>query len=423
MRRAIVLSGGGGRGAYQIGVWKALRKLHIRYHIVTGTSVGALNGAYMVQRDYIKALSVWENMNFNRIYSTSINDNIETFSGKKQLVTMYAKGIMIDGGMEIKNLEYLIDRTLKEKKFRKSSVDYGLVTYNLTNFCPVILTKNQIPPGKIKDYLLASATCFPVFKKREINQKTFIDGGFYDNLPINLALDMGADEIIAVDLKAVGMKRKVKDNIVPITFIAPRNHIHSFLVFDEKSSRRAIQLGYNDTMKTFKKLDGDVYTFNLNDLYKNYNTYNNDFMFIIQSIFQTYNNDSVIDRFLAFSTFNKIFRDSTFKEKFDEFNRIIEYLGKIFDIEEENIYRISVYNSILLQRLNKFSEKVGLDIEEEIKFGKIKELLNTKLIVKYIYDKIVKINLKTDKKKEICSLAFLFSKEFLGAVYLFTIQK
>ena len=43
----------------------------------------------------------------------------------------------------------------------------------------------------------------------------YIDGGFYDNLPLNLAIELGADEIIAVDLKAVGFKREIKDkNIV-----------------------------------------------------------------------------------------------------------------------------------------------------------------------------------------------------------------
>ena len=49
--RAVVLSGGGSKGAYQIGVWKALRQLNIKYEIVAGTSVGALNGAMMVQKN------------------------------------------------------------------------------------------------------------------------------------------------------------------------------------------------------------------------------------------------------------------------------------------------------------------------------------------------------------------------------------
>ena len=49
---ALVLSGGGGKGAYQIGVWKALRKLHYKIDIVTGTSVGALNAVLVTQKSY-----------------------------------------------------------------------------------------------------------------------------------------------------------------------------------------------------------------------------------------------------------------------------------------------------------------------------------------------------------------------------------
>ena len=51
-KTAIVLAGGGSRGAYQIGVWKALREMGIDYQLVTGTSVGALNGVLMVQQEY-----------------------------------------------------------------------------------------------------------------------------------------------------------------------------------------------------------------------------------------------------------------------------------------------------------------------------------------------------------------------------------
>ena len=59
---AVVLSGGGAKGAYQIGVWRALRKLNIKYDIITGTSVGALNGAMMVTGDYKRAYKIWKNL-------------------------------------------------------------------------------------------------------------------------------------------------------------------------------------------------------------------------------------------------------------------------------------------------------------------------------------------------------------------------
>ena len=59
LKRAIVLGGGGSKGAYQIGAWRALRELGVDYHIITGTSIGACNGALMVQGDYERALELW----------------------------------------------------------------------------------------------------------------------------------------------------------------------------------------------------------------------------------------------------------------------------------------------------------------------------------------------------------------------------
>ena len=89
MKRAIVLSGGGGKGSYQIGVWKALKKLHKKYDVVTGTSVGALNGAYMVQNDFQKAMDTWKNINYEMIF----DDPLEIKS-KKDILSFYAKGIL-----------------------------------------------------------------------------------------------------------------------------------------------------------------------------------------------------------------------------------------------------------------------------------------------------------------------------------------
>ena len=66
--RAIVLSGGGAKGSYEIGVWKALRRLNIKYDIVTGTSVGALNGALMTQKTYYRGLFFWYNITYNKIF-------------------------------------------------------------------------------------------------------------------------------------------------------------------------------------------------------------------------------------------------------------------------------------------------------------------------------------------------------------------
>ena len=57
---ALVLGGGGAHGAYQIGVWQALKEHDINFEIITGTSVGALNGALILQGDMKKAVNLWK---------------------------------------------------------------------------------------------------------------------------------------------------------------------------------------------------------------------------------------------------------------------------------------------------------------------------------------------------------------------------
>ncbi|MDD2519278.1 MAG: patatin-like phospholipase family protein, partial [Bacilli bacterium] len=97
MKRAIVLSGGGARGAYQVGVWRALRKLNIKYDIVTGTSVGALNGALMVQKEYFKARSMWYNLNFSLLFSEPMDSDLLTFKGKVEVFKKYMSNIILRG--------------------------------------------------------------------------------------------------------------------------------------------------------------------------------------------------------------------------------------------------------------------------------------------------------------------------------------
>ena len=56
----LVLEGGGAKGAYQIGAWKALKEAGIHVKGIAGTSVGALNGALIAMDDFEKAERIWE---------------------------------------------------------------------------------------------------------------------------------------------------------------------------------------------------------------------------------------------------------------------------------------------------------------------------------------------------------------------------
>lgn len=399
---AIVLSGGGAKGAYQIGVWKALRKLKIKYDIVTGTSVGALNGAMMVIGDYKKAYKVWKNINYNNILDNS------NFNNEHDAIKYYAKSFIKNGGASITSLENLVEMAIDEKKFYKSKVDFGLITVNLSKFEPNTVKKQDIKHGDLKKYIIASATCYPFFKKKNIDNNNYIDGGFFDNLPINLAISLGATDIIAVDLKAVGIKQRVKDKNVNIKYITPRNDTGSFLEFESESARKNIKLGYNDTMKAFYKLDGNKYTFKKGDLDKNYQKLYNKFINILSIL---YGEDSL----------KKLIKQSDDKKDYNEinilnsFNKLIEELGILLKIDVTNIYKIKDYNRLLKKKILYVS---SINNDKNIK--KIISMFHNEKVVKYIYD-LLNDSIYLNKKK-ILSYDLLYSEEIIMAVYLYVIK-
>lgn len=256
---AVVLAGGGSRGAYQIGVWKALREEGKQYDIVTGTSVGALNGAMMVQGDYDKALQVWQNLSPQDVVG-KLGEQTEGRSDW-EIGKIFARQVLETGGADITTLEHFIKSLVDEERFFQSSVDFALVTVEYPSLKPLELKKKDISRGMLGEYLLASAACFPAFQIKEINGQKYMDGGYHDNMPINLAIKMGADEIIAVDLESVGMTRKIKKMPQKMTLIRSLWPLGSFLKFDSELACRNIRLGYLDGRKALGKSDGQLYTF------------------------------------------------------------------------------------------------------------------------------------------------------------------
>lgn len=408
--RAIVLSGGGSKGAYQMGVWAALKKLNIHYDIVTGTSVGALNAALMVQKTFYNGLFFWYNLNSKMIFNEDLKQDYHTKEGKKEILKWYAKGAL-NGGIEVKGLEDTIRQVIQPKKVLKSNVDMGIVTFNIKTLKPKIVKKKDLNENNLCDYLLASASCFPAFKMKTIEEENYIDGGIYDNLPINLAIDLGATEVIAIDLKEVGFKQKVKNKNIPITYIEPRNDIGSFLIFEKNMSRRAMRLGYNDTLKVMNYLDGVKYTFKKNDLEKNYQKYKEQYQQNIKKILTSKANQTLLDSILKLTIVKRILSPNEMKK---EYTNIIENLGEILEIEDSKIYSIAKYNKLLKEEFLKVEK--DQTIETFILQNKIKKLLNQKETIKYIYDL-----LDSKNKKKLYGIILLFPKMFLEAVYLKTI--
>lgn len=250
-KTALVLGGGGSRGAYEIGVWQALRELGIPIDIVTGTSVGAINGALIAQDAFDLAVSLWRDIDTSMVFDMEIKD------------------ILANTGIGNSKLKALLQQYIDEAAVRKSAVEYGLVTMELPSLTPKFFMKDQIPEGMLVDYILASSTLFPAMKSYEINSLKYVDGGYTDNLPVGLALDHGATYVVAVDLDAVGVIRKRRMNDADfLKLIQCQWDLGNFLIFDKVNSRKILRLGYLDTMKAFEVYDGSHYCFVKGELNK-----------------------------------------------------------------------------------------------------------------------------------------------------------
>ncbi len=146
--KALVLAGGGARGSYQVGVWRALTELGWRPQIITGTSVGSLNGAMFALDLYETARDMW--------LAIRSKDVMELPEENADLSELHAflREVVRDGGMDVTPLEEIVERVLDEDALRASPIRFGLVTVEQRGLKPRELTLDEIPAGKVKDYLL-----------------------------------------------------------------------------------------------------------------------------------------------------------------------------------------------------------------------------------------------------------------------------
>lgn len=260
-KRALVLGGGGAHGSYQIGVWQALREMDWQFDIVTGTSVGALNGAIMAQGDFETALEMWCKIQTGMVFDVKIDETAQLKDKVKTALLKFMQSAVKDGGGDDKGLRNILETYIDEKKVRNSEIDFGLVTLNASKLKPVEVMKKDIPEGELIDYMLASAAIFPAIKPQIIDNEKHIDGGMYNNLPINLAYENGAEDIIAVDVKGLGFKREIENESVRIRTLKTRWNLGEMLLFEKDQAKYNVRLGYLETLKLFSCYDGDAYTF------------------------------------------------------------------------------------------------------------------------------------------------------------------
>lgn len=260
----LVLEGGGARGAYQIGAWKALKEIGVNIKGVVGTSVGALNGALIAQGDFEAAYHIWSSLTYSKVINVDDNvmEKILSFTIKKtdiKLIRNTIRSIIKNNGLDITPLKKMIEEVVDEDKLRLSNIEYGLVTVSISDFRPMTLYLTDIKEGLLKDYLLASSY-LPIFKSEKLHGKLYIDGGFYDNVPKKMLIDKGYKDIIIIKIHGLGLEQRCQlPDDVNITIIEPKENLGGVLEFDKDNTKYNLELGYYDTLRTLKGLKGYKY--------------------------------------------------------------------------------------------------------------------------------------------------------------------
>lgn len=257
---ALVLEGGGTKGAYQVGVWKALKELDIKIRAISGASIGAINGALILQDDIDKMIELYENIEIEDIMQVSEkinkNKNLFNISNIRKIASEYIE----NKGIENEPLRKTLIKYVDIEKVYNSDIDFGVIAFSKNNKEAVQIFKNDIKKEELIDYLLASS-CFPIFKTQKIDGEEFLDGGLYDNAPVNMLIEKGYKNIIIADINGIGFYKKTVDKNVYIKVISPTENLGGTFEFNRERIKNNIELGYLDTMKAFNKMQGHIYYF------------------------------------------------------------------------------------------------------------------------------------------------------------------
>lgn len=281
----LVLSGGGGKGAYQIGVFKALKELGIYDFItgVSGTSVGAINSALFVDGDFDKAESIWQSVTQRDFFDFNIIKFLEEIRKKTKViyspvVSILGKYQQPIGIFQQDKIEKLIYDNIN---FNDEDIcKYDIFTAVSTRAHKDVVYENWLdkPKEVIIKYILASAALPVIYKpqyrmKRSDNYlyalcndyEILSDGGTVDNTPIKPLYDIGYRTFIVVYLNREeklaelidGQNKQFKD----ATFIRiiPDDKFDDSLItgtlnVNKDKSEKLMREGYHRTEFVFKYL-------------------------------------------------------------------------------------------------------------------------------------------------------------------------
>ena len=206
---ALVLSGGGARGAAEIGALKVFEELHIVPDVIVGTSIGSIvGGLYATGWTPDEIEELLKTMDWNKLFSDAVDRREKTFRRKQDdLVILIQGSVRFDGlkpylppgllggqRMElfIRSLEI---RSTGESDFDRFPIPYRAVATELGSGTPLVFSS-----GSLATAMRASMAIPGLFAPVDYEGHQLSDGGAVANLPVGIARALGAEDVIAVDI-------------------------------------------------------------------------------------------------------------------------------------------------------------------------------------------------------------------------------
>ena len=212
----LVLCGGGGRGAYQIGVWRALERLGLRKYItaVSGTSVGALNAALFASVSSKRACDIWCNISPRDIAdpAEAIGRALGTVIGfamsEEKKVTAERAGKLVKSGLFSRDgMISLIEDNGISRSVGSAEFPVFACCHNSTLGRAEYFDMRAFSPKTVTRILTASSAIPGAFPIERIGRYSYRDGGISDNIPVKPLYDIGYRKFIISYLDGVHIDR------------------------------------------------------------------------------------------------------------------------------------------------------------------------------------------------------------------------
>lgn len=266
MKIGLVLSGGGGKGAYELGVWKALKEIGIADYIdaFSGTSIGAFNSILFAQDDIESAEMLWDEVTMDKLVPISkfelLKKGVGLVIGGKNinLAKKFMSEKLEEGASTKEGATEIIEKYLDINKVKnRNKICYAAAT-QLPDFKVKYFKINDYDVELAKQMILASASLPLIYESTEIAGYKYVDGGIVDNTPIQPLYGEGCNIIIVVLLsKNASVNRALYPNS-SIIEIVPKDIeesvLNGTLNLDSNAKKNRIKQGYVDTINTFKPI-------------------------------------------------------------------------------------------------------------------------------------------------------------------------